>query len=915
MENNDIVTTFKEVYSDLLNSGVSPEEATKMLFDNGKKSVLLAEDSIDIMIFYFRAKKLLEDKHIQDVLAQKGQLKGVASISKDIDAIYALQTFVGTMESLAVSSNVGSSDTKTWEEYFKNAEELYVKSMKQNKTGSQQAIFDEIKDNPYDPRVKNYLKTYMSAQVKQDIVYAINTNAKALEMVKGLPFAMGRSKQESYATVVLKYLYADSQISKYIADNAKLEQLNKELQAQNKAYKNSQIKITDIEQAFISVMSNMNPNFSQKISDGLDKIDNTIKSEHETTRTAINSARDVLLSSNDDVRDDLKGLIKNIASSNSKNAKKQISLLNNILAKLDELQNSITENSGDINNISQILINYAEIIGQYNITNRELSDIEKKLNEIAGISITNGRARKREHEKQNEKLDTIDANVIKTRKSIVKAAVAAGVAGILATSIFGGAILYKIDKADEKEANAYKSYAALEQMQYDDIKSLLEKMGVDGLSEEEINQLNEKRDAYAQNDNPILGMSSTPAIDALIENAINKQSFAALKNQYDEILNKYNQLLTNQSSPYDYAEFLTQLEGITKMLGTSLSDGTLSKEEKTSITKELSVLQNIKDDFGKQIATKFGKDIEDIMNSYEYVVASVSDEVASLKEEVKTLKDKALLDANTIAEKEAKISNLENQINVLKKQLANAGSDAELQSELAQAKADLQQAKTELAQAKADLENAKNDLAGLRDDYQSLVTENDELRSQLSGLRNEVSSLTQQVSSLTSENTGLKADNNTLSSQVSEYISKVAELNNKYDQLLASYNTKVAEYNNLYSRYEELVNSGSSSNTEEIARLQAALSQKEQELTTARNEINSLNGELDVLEQKVTDLTNQLSSNDSAFIKSLYEQLTGKSAEGKSIAEIKTYLEDAFGIESGNTNTGAAGDEGYAPER
>lgn len=931
--NKDAITTLRNAGQILSNMGFSQEEISKYLFDGGKKAGLQAGDAVDIMTLYVRAKKLLSDKHVQDIISRNANLKGSAGISRDVDALLAIESFVDTLDHTLVLSNVGSGKKehiRTWEEYFKAKENEYEKALKDSgkSTRRQRDTYSDIKDNPYDERVKSYLKTYLTEQTKNDIVYAVNTDEKAILTVKGLPFAVGKSKQESYADVVLKYLYADSQISKYQTENTQLKQLNKSLKEKLQiAGQSSQINVSKIENVIVAAMAKSNDSLSQTLNDYGQRVVEQLKKvglSVDEMGENINNARDVLLASNDDVREDLKGTV--ITNGRARKAEHEM-----IISKIDALikELSLKENENDAFNADIIsTLNSLRVYMANNVVSKnELKETQRFL---ASIEINNGRARNAEYETLFRVISNIDKNVLdiknsdsnKNKKKSIKGVVAGAVAGALVTAgilvpTMTGFIssAKKSAYASNAELDKYRAYAIAEQAELDDFNKLLADLAENGYTDEEIGQLLSKIDEYSKTDNSALGMSSTGAMRAKLDSAVSLQSLSLVTEKYNKVLAEYEALKNSQSSnAYDYISLLSNMVAVSEQLALSLEDNSLSATEIAAINGQLAALAQTEDSFAKEIATRFGVSIENIMNSLEYQVASLSNEIASLSNEITALKNQSQVSANTIAQKESKIQSLEAQVEALKKQLSNTGSDASLKAELAQAQADLAQAKAELSQTKSDLAQANSDIASANNKINDLTNKNNSLSSEISGLKDNILSLNQQINSLKTENSSLKSSNDALSGEIAGYISEVANLNNKYDQLVANYNAKVQEYNALLEKYNALANSGSA-DTSKIAQLEAELQQKAQELAEANSQISQLNSAIDKLERQVSDLTNQISDNDASFLKDLYEKLSGKSASGKSIAEIKTYLADAFDISESNQNSSAAGDEGYAPER
>ncbi len=883
----DALTTLKNASEILFKMGFTKDEISTLFLDGGKKSLLVLDDAVDVMTLYFRAQKLLGDSHIREVLDNHAQLKGSASIPRDVDSLYAIESFVDTLDHALVLKGVGSGKQeviRTWENYFKEKEDKYVKDMKNkgNATRRQKDTYEAIKANPYDSRIKTYLNDYLDEQTKRDIVYAINDDENALLVVKGLPFAVGKSKQESYADIALKYLYADSQISKYQAENMNLKALNSTLKTRVADLEASGKNISALESAIMVAIANGNKAYIDALESSKSEIADLIVAN-----------RDILLASNDDLRNGLSSMIilngkarknehelQNKAHNQQHNEhKEQKELLTLIDSKLAEMAATGAEFSANNETLKKHLIELRTMVAVAGVSAATLVNAKS---ELAAIGITNGRARKREHENQNKILNKISK----------KSTIAATLAGFALAAGIGGTI-FGINTANmsAEEVKAYKEYAAVENAEFVEFQTLLNKLRVGGLTADEEQELLTKIDEYAKNDNVSLGTPSTPSMQAILSATKNENALADMTAKYNKAVADYEALkASGTAGTFDYVEVLNNIVNITNKLAESLYDNSLSSAEKAAIKAELDALSTIKDDVAKQMADKFGVSLNVVMDSIDYQVANLKNQIADLNSTISNLESASATDAATIASLNNVIASLNRTISDLENQLANSG-DAALKAELAQAKADLAAAEARVAE---------------------LESKNATLSNTVSGLRNETAELKSEISGLKSEISGLKADNANLTSEVAAYIKEVAELNSKYDKAIADYNAKVAEYNQLLEQYNAILNSGDAT---KIAELEQKLQKAGEDLTAANSQIDSLNSEIAALEAEVSDLTNQLAASDSGFIRELYTKLTGKSAAGLSNAEIQAYLADVFDISAGNQNSGALEDEGSTPER
>ena len=86
----DEMTRFENAYNQLLAMGFTQEEVYQLLDGNDVKGLtnITKKDAIDVMVLYFRTKKLLEDSHVQQVIKGNAHLKGAASLPKDVQTLF-----------------------------------------------------------------------------------------------------------------------------------------------------------------------------------------------------------------------------------------------------------------------------------------------------------------------------------------------------------------------------------------------------------------------------------------------------------------------------------------------------------------------------------------------------------------------------------------------------------------------------------------------------------------------------------------------------------------------------------------------------------------------------------------------------------------------------------------------------------
>ncbi len=500
---------------------------------------------------------------------------------------------------------------------------------------------------------------------------------------------------------------------------------------------------------------------------------------------------------------------------------------------------------------------------------------------------------------------------------------------------------------------AFVQYYTNEFQELNDFTTLFNELKTDGLTTEEMAELQNQIKGYGATDKAEFGHSTTAEMQLMVDNEWNKSKINLLEKDLLEAEKKLEELKNNPAAtPFDYAVVLRDIVSLSEKLASSLTDNSLSADEKSAIQADIGKLSVYQDDLAKELGSKFGASIQNVMTSYEYQVASVQGSVKDLKDRIGELEAAVSKQTTQISGLESSIdrlrkevSNLEGTIEELEAALGSSNVDQSLVEALAKANKDLEQARKDIAaleKKNTDLESEnagltssnttlKNENASLKTENEKLEASNSDLASEIDALNSTVGGLNTDIANLNNEIETYKKQNGELVVERdqavalnAEYATQIKAANDKYDALLKDYNAKVADYNKLVGDYEALdkkyQDALKANDQTALNELKAQLAQKNtqiadlnKELSAAESALTSAEGKLAEAEQKITELSNQLANGDTGYLKDLYEGITGKSAASMSAADLMAYFSDMFDIEFDN-NGSAMGDAGHAPQ-
>lgn len=847
----DELTRLQNAYDQLKLMGFSHGEILELLEGKGDApKQITSKEAIDVMTLYFRAKKLLADSHVREVMRGNEHLKGAATLPRDVGVLYAYESFVDSLENAIVVRNAGSGkkeSMRTWDNYFKEKEADYARHMK-NKgkaTRKQKSTYEDIKENPYDDRIKDYLETYMDAQTISDVTYAVNSDPSALAIVRGLPFAVGRNKQESYTDVVLKYMYADTAVSREKAKNLRLEKLNAELKKKLQESGDTGAKITAAQVAIIAALGAS----STKALEAIKSMEGKMDARLDTVMGAI--------------------------ITNGRARKREHAVQNRMLSHINK---KLTV--GLIAGGAAAAILFASTFGLYfdkadnsdpellaanAAYSRELGELDA-FHKAYGKLIADGR------------VDAAElAQLIAARDGYVKTDVSGQYSStsIMDTMIEAAKAREAHTDADLKPSNYADILAdAAKQARFASFMNEYKARTPDGLTGTELSEL---------------------------QTIVNAESDAGLKASMQEILN----LAVNQGgAPADYAEQKARAdygfqEGndymqFLKDLEKAKADGTITQAEFDDMAKKITGVYAANDiasyGYASTPAMTALVNAEFDLSKANGQINALSIEVNNLNGQISKLTEQQKKDAATIAGLQATIADKEARIAELEALLANgSGNDAVIKDLQAQLKG----VKDELAAAKSQVTALQSENAGLKQENADLKAENAQLKQDVAALQSQVNSLTTDSASLKAQVEDLKNKNNQLANQVASYMTQLEQAKTDFAALQSQYNDLKAKYDALVQASQGMVSQA------EVDALRARITELEGSLSKALSDLAASESALAKAVQE--------GAANGKFLDDLYAALTYTSSGTMTDAEVREYIAFMLGLNysentSGNEN-------------
>ena len=172
----DELTRLQNSYNQLKAMGFEHDEIVGILEGKSKSAPkeITKKEAVDTMVLYFRAKKLLSDSHVRQIINGNAHLRGAATLPRDVATLFAYESFVDALDRTEVLKGVGSGKkevARTWENYFAELEQKYERDLRNKGKGTRRQVdtLEEIKKEPFDYRLKEYLNQYMDEQVMEDV--------------------------------------------------------------------------------------------------------------------------------------------------------------------------------------------------------------------------------------------------------------------------------------------------------------------------------------------------------------------------------------------------------------------------------------------------------------------------------------------------------------------------------------------------------------------------------------------------------------------------------------------------------------------------------------------------------------------------------------------------------------------------
>ncbi len=737
----DELTRFENAYKQLVAMGFEEDELKSLLSGKGKGELkqISQKEAIDTMVLYFRAKRLLSSQNVQNVISQREQLKSPTTRSKDVEALSAYAYFVDVLEQSTILKNIGSGKQLTlrdWDAYFKEKGDKYKKDLRNKGEATRRQVdtLEDIERNPFDYRLRDYLEQYMSDQTKADITYAVNDSPATLAVVRGLPFAVGKNKQESYTDVVLKYLYAETKLSSLTKKAEKLEEANKALKLKLAQKGSIESQISASEAVVLMALKDSSEAvaklFEQASAENAGIIERIESTADETSRmlaSLIITNGKARKAENEGIKIEVRDSARRTAENVNAHADENTQRIN---AHADENTQRIID---AVNNAPRTYTMSAPTVSSYAMS--------AGSSETNGIIITNARANKKEHKKTQK---AVKGNKVLT-------SVALGLAGAAAFGTFGN--LYYMINNSKKENELPKDNAPVGVTEGNIPGSLLAFFNA---------QSDEERMA--------------------LYNAEQNSDIKNIMGQYIEALKEETPAITSEQ------KFL-------KEYVKAYEDGIISLEELESLTKFKTEGENLTEgQIAVNLTIKAMSDLNKLQGDYSVLEASYAEiegvsqtlqtSLNQAKEELKTLKSTTISknehDA-IVAELENKIAQFETVIEGLNAQLeANETEKKQLLTQIEELKAQgiadqatIQALETKVSTLETKAEADKNTI--------------DALNTEVAGLKQNVTTLTGERDQHKAEADANKAEANANKAEADAYKAEVEELK----RIIEGYKTEI----------------------------------------------------------------------------------------------------------------------------
>lgn len=317
----------------------------------------LKEDEIaEVLVLYFRAKAMLSNPRARDILNG-----AVASPDQRLISVYS--NFVNFIEAVNVAS--GQANYKHWVDFLRDLEGTYELQM-QNGTfnGSavsqdQQATFRMLRIDPFNERLKPYIKRYLQDGTKTTIMNAVNGNDRALSTIRGVNLAVGATTHDTYQNAALKALYRGISLQQANERISTLESQNATLSYENAMLENEAAR------SRLSERKLKKSNLGHKIATGvtaiglaaaialggatvaknMDKIDN-LESENSAYSVQIQEKEAQIQKMNEDYNK-LLSMYNELLAGSSKDSQKYIDFIKNVDALLSEMHYALLLGEGE----------------------------------------------------------------------------------------------------------------------------------------------------------------------------------------------------------------------------------------------------------------------------------------------------------------------------------------------------------------------------------------------------------------------------------------------------------------------------------------------------------------------------------------------------------------------------------------
>lgn len=226
----------------------------------------------------------------------------------------------------------------------------------------------------------------------------------------------------------------------------------------------------------------------------------------------------------------------------------------------------------------------------------------------------------------------------------------------------------------------------------------------------------------------------------------------------------------------------------------------------------------------------------------------------TLDKTVKDIADESKASADAVKVIQTTVSGYTSDINTLK-------------SDSTQAKTDIQQLKTDVSDAQSDIGTLQTDVSSAQGNIQSLQTDVSGAKDDIAALQSNNTKNESDIAKLKEKDTEIEGNIDTVESNVSSVTQRVGQLEGQYKALNDTVTTAGNEIDSLQSDVEALQSDVSTNKTDitglktKDGQLESSISSIEKNVTTAQGDITTLKSDVSTAKRNITTLQSNVKTN------------------------------------------------------